>query len=77
MNSTPAIISPRNVDLSGHSGGREGLCSSGEVVEDVVCGECETDGSVDEEPTGADEVRVPRLPHNPGRPTKKTLRSTT
>ena len=66
-------MSPRNNDLSGHSGGREGLCSSGEVVEEVECGECEANGSEDEETSGADEVRVHRLPHNPGRPTKKDI----
>ena len=80
----PASISPQIADLSGRVGGREMLCSSDEVAEGSGVDEAKavdsSGGEVgvhseDEELScgGCEEVRQPRMPHNPGRPTKKEI----
>ena len=69
----PAVISPQVDDLSGPDSGRTRIMSSGlaplRAVEDEMVGE-----SVGgEDLIAEDQARQPRLPHDPGRPTKQEI----
>ena len=75
---TSQVISPRYESRSGLIGGQHArlYSSDGEVVEaktdgDLVVEESSAADGVDS--SSADEVSRPRLPHNPGRPTKQEV----
>ena len=71
-----SFISPRISDRS-EAGNRQGVIfSAGEATDDS--GEAESSGTVDvdgeaSENEDVEEARVPRTPHNPGKPTKKEM----